>query len=213
MADPLSITASIAAVIHITAVVLKSLGDLKDTPQDLRRLQTEIDSLQCVLLPALERLARPGEEKLATVQLLRAQASLEEFRMLLERLKKKLAPVAGSNRARRAVTWQFQKGEIKGILGTIERQKSILVLALQSETYTMWQETQNLCYQNHNGIAELCENVAELRRSRGASSYTAKESEGLWGPVIHYGNNYGGSNVVYGGTQIFTGATICFGKT
>jgi len=28
----------------------------------------------------------------------------------------------------------------------------------------MSQDTQNLCYENHNGIAELCESVAELRR-------------------------------------------------
>jgi hypothetical protein len=134
MADPLSMTASVVAVVQVSAIILKSLGDLKDTPHDLRRLRTEIDSLQGVLLPVLERLTRPEEEKLTTVQLLSAQGPLEEFRMLLEHLKKKLAPVAGLNKARRAVTWQFQKGEIRNILGTIERQKSLFVLALQTET-------------------------------------------------------------------------------
>jgi hypothetical protein len=134
MADPLSITASIVAVVQVSAIVLKCLGDLKDTPRDLRRLRTEIDNLQSILLPALERLTRPEEEKLAMVQLLSAQGPLEEFRMLLEHLEKKLAPVAGLNKARRAVTWQFQKGEIRDILGTIERQKSLFALALQTET-------------------------------------------------------------------------------
>jgi hypothetical protein len=28
----------------------------------------------------------------------------------------------------------------------------------------MWRDTQNLCYENHNGIADLSESVAELRR-------------------------------------------------
>jgi Fungal N-terminal domain of STAND proteins len=134
MADPLSITASIVAVVQVSAIVLKSLGDLKDTPRDLRRLRTEIDNLQSVLLPALERLRRPEEEKLAPVQLLSAQGPLEEFRTLLEHLKKKLAPAAGLNKARRAVTWQFQKGEIQNILGAIERQKSLFALSLQTET-------------------------------------------------------------------------------
>ena len=134
MADPLSITASIVAVIQISSVVLKSLGDIKDTTHDLRRLRTEIDNLQSVLLPALDRLTKVREEKPATVQLLSARGPLEEFRMLLEHLKKKLAPVAGLNKARRAVTWQFQKGEVISILGTIERQKSLFVLALQTET-------------------------------------------------------------------------------
>jgi hypothetical protein len=134
MADPLSITASIVAVVQVSAIVLKSLGDLKDAPRDLRRLRTEIDNLQGILLPALERLTRPEEEKLAMVQLLSAQGPLEEFRVLLEQLKKKLAPAAGLNKARRAVTWQFQKGEVKDILSTIERQKSLFALALQTET-------------------------------------------------------------------------------
>jgi hypothetical protein len=134
MADPLSITASIIAVVQVSAIVLKSLGDLKDTPRDLRRLRTEIDNLQSILLPALERLKRAKEEKLTIEQLLSAQGPLEEFRVLLEHLKKKLAPAAGLNKARRAVTWQFQKGEIKDILSTIERQKSLFALALQTET-------------------------------------------------------------------------------
>lgn len=133
MADPLSITASILAVVQVSAIVLKSLGDLKDTPRDLRRLRTEIDNLQSILLPALERLKRAKEEKLAMEQLLNAKGPLEEFRMLLEHLEKKLAPAAGLNKARRAVTWQFQKGEIKDILSTIERQKSLFALALQTE--------------------------------------------------------------------------------
>ncbi|KAK5050389.1 hypothetical protein LTR84_003670 [Exophiala bonariae] len=30
--------------------------------------------------------------------------------------------------------------------------------------------------------------------------------------VIHRGNNYNGANVVYGGCQVFSGATICFGQ-
>jgi hypothetical protein len=134
MAEPLSITASIVAVIQVSTVVLKSLGDLKDTPHDLKRLRTEIDNLQSVLLPALDRLTRPKEEKPATIKLLSAQGPLEEFRLLLEHLQKKLAPAGGLNKARRAVTWQFQKGEVRNILGTIERQKSLFVLALQTES-------------------------------------------------------------------------------
>lgn len=28
----------------------------------------------------------------------------------------------------------------------------------------MWQDTQKLCHENNNGIAELCEGVADLRK-------------------------------------------------
>jgi len=220
MADPLSITASIVAVVQISSIILKSLGNLKDTPGDLRRLRRELDGLQSVLLPALERLKR-HEEDMAMIQLLNAHAPLEEFRILLEHLKKKLASVVNLNKARRAVAWQFQKGEFKSILGTIERQKTLFVLALQSGNYSMLQDTRNLCNSNHHGIVQLAEGVAELRKDsegegmscdRDGTSCDGERPE-LWGTVIHYGNNFGGSNVIYGGTQIFSGATISFGKT
>jgi hypothetical protein len=38
-----------------------------------------------------------------------------------------------------------------------------------------------------------------------------KESDGIRAPVLHYGNNYGACNVVYGGTQVISGATMYFG--
>jgi hypothetical protein len=41
--------------------------------------------------------------------------------------------------------------------------------------------------------------------------YDANESDMFWGKVSHYGSNEGGCNVVYGGSQIFSGGTIYFG--
>jgi hypothetical protein len=35
---------------------------------------------------------------------------------------------------------------------------------ISNHSSTMWRDTQNLCYENHNGIADLSESVAELRR-------------------------------------------------
>jgi hypothetical protein len=134
MADPLSISASMLTVFQVAAAVVRYIGDLKDTSKDLARLKTEIDSLQNLLFPTIERLTGPEGQDLATMHRLSAlKDPLKEFRISLEHLEKKLAPTAGLSKARKVLTWQFQKSEIRNIIGTIERQKTFLVLALQSD--------------------------------------------------------------------------------
>lgn len=134
MTDPLSITASIIAVTQVSGIVLRSLREIKNIPKDVKRLQKELDSLNNILHPILESLKRSEAKEHAVVRLHEAQGPLDEVWMLLEHLRGKLAPMDGLHKARKVVTWQFQKSEIRDILGTIERQKTLLVLALQSET-------------------------------------------------------------------------------
>lgn len=212
MADPLSIAASIVAVVQVSSAVIKSLGELKETTNELRRLQTEIDSLQNVLVPTLQRLREGGEET-ATKELLKAHGLLDEICLFLEQLKNKIAPVTGLNKARRAVTYKFQQAEVKSILGTIERLKSLFSLTLQSEAFIMWQNTQQQCYRNQKEVQEVRESLARLREDNLKSGFSieVQQDDGYYAKITHCGSNYGGSNVVYGGSQVFAGATICFG--
>lgn len=132
MADPLSISASIVAVIQASVVVVRYLRDVKDTRQDVGRLRMEIDSLQSVLVPALQRLKRSEDGSLAPGRLVEVQnGPLQELLSMLEDLEKRLAPTAGLRKARKAVTWPFRKSEISDIVNTIERQKSLFILTLQ----------------------------------------------------------------------------------
>lgn len=132
MADPLSISASIVAVVQVSVAVVRYLGDVKDTSHDVDRLRREIGSLQNVLLPALQRLKRSEDGNLAPERLTEAQnGPLQELRVMLEGLEKRLAPTAGLRKARKAVTWPFQKSEIINIVDAIERQKSMFILMLQ----------------------------------------------------------------------------------
>ena len=57
---------------------------------------------------------------------------LEQFRVELQRVACKLERVAGVKKFGKAITWPFQKEEVKEILSTIERQKSLFSLALES---------------------------------------------------------------------------------
>jgi hypothetical protein len=132
MADPLSISASIVAVVQVSVTVFKYLGDIQSTTRDVGRLKIEIDSLQTVLLPALDHLRRDQDDKAVLMRFLHAQnGPLRELRAMLESIEKKLSPSAGFNKARRAMTWPFQKSEIADIIAKIERQKTVFILTLQ----------------------------------------------------------------------------------
>ena len=58
---------------------------------------------------------------------------LEQFKIALEHLASKLAPVDGLRKVGKALAWPFQKTEIQDILNMIERQKSLFNLALQND--------------------------------------------------------------------------------
>jgi hypothetical protein len=58
---------------------------------------------------------------------------LEQFKGALEQLASRLEPSKGVKKVGRALTWPFQTEEIKEILSTIERQKSLFDLALQND--------------------------------------------------------------------------------
>ena len=132
MADPLSISAAILAVVQVSVAVVRYIGDVKDVPHDVGRLRMEIDSLQSVLLPALQRLKRPEDGRLAPGRLTEAQnGPLHELLVMLEDLEKRLAPTAGLRKARKTVTWPFRKREIDDMVDAIDRQKSLFILTLQ----------------------------------------------------------------------------------
>jgi hypothetical protein len=131
--DPLSISASIAALLQLSAVVVKFLSDVKGAPDDRKRLLFEVSNIKG-LLSTIQDLAQPGEPWLGTVQSLSApNGPLEQCWSLLKRLDEKLAPVVGLNKVRKALAWPFQKGEIKDILCAIEQLKTLFGLALQND--------------------------------------------------------------------------------
>ncbi|KAK7885641.1 hypothetical protein LTR67_009992 [Exophiala xenobiotica] len=125
MADPLSITASIVAVVQVSGAIIQAITGLKAATKNIKKLEHEIKSIRSVLLPALERLERLGGDEVGL---------LDEFRLQLEHLEKWLAPAIGLKKLLKAVSWKLKHAEVKDILDTIERQKTLFVLTLQSES-------------------------------------------------------------------------------
>ena len=135
--DPLSITASIIALLQLTRSVLDYLKDFKDASEDRFRLMGELSGLKC-LLSLLE--TRVNESKAGDPWLDNTVRVLDDPNGLLDQFKSDLARLAskpGGGGAVKAfvkkMTWSFEKTEIKDLLSKIERVKTLVLLALAND--------------------------------------------------------------------------------
>jgi hypothetical protein len=132
MADPLSISASILGILQLSAVVVQHINSMKDASEERKKLLNEIgttsDFLAIINNPV--RLTQQGD---SWESLSKPGGPLEQLEAVLKKLDAKLAPATGLSKIKKAVTWPFKKGEIEGLLGSIERQKTLLGLALQND--------------------------------------------------------------------------------
>jgi hypothetical protein len=137
MGDPLSISASIVAILQLAGTVVQYLNDVRGAPDDRRRLLGEISSTIGVLYTLKDQAERTqwGNPWSNTMRSLNQPTGpLEQFKTALEQLVCKLLPVKGLKKVETAFSWPFQKGEIKTILNSIERQKTLFILALQNDS-------------------------------------------------------------------------------
>lgn len=134
--DPLSISASVAALLALTGTVVQHLKALKGTSKGSRKILLEVRSVSGLLYQLKEILDNAEDDELSfrTLKSLSApEGPLEQFKASLEILALKLKPVAGWRKARKALAWPFRKEEIEDILRSIERQKTLFGLALEND--------------------------------------------------------------------------------
>ena len=138
MADPLSISASIIAILQLTTSVYRFVSDVKGAPSELARLRDGIGSA-CTPLYMLRDRLENNDQELTSVYLLGGpDGPLNQFRKLLEQLVSRLAPKEGRwkdlDEFRKTLVWPFKKEEVQALLSAMERQKSVFHLALQNDT-------------------------------------------------------------------------------
>ncbi|MCJ1385894.1 hypothetical protein MMC17_009018 [Xylographa soralifera] len=139
MADPLSLSASIVAVLQLALTVAHYLHDVKGASDERQRLLNEVSSVSGTLYILKDFGERALQERLdedwnAIVRSLQVpNGPLDQFKSALEKLALKFEPVGGLKRLAKTITWPFEKKEILSILEVIERQKSLFSLALQKD--------------------------------------------------------------------------------
>jgi len=134
--DPLSMTASITAVLQITGTIISYIKDVREASKEQTVLGMEVSELKSLLtvLQTRVRDADSGEPWFAAVRTLGAKdGPLDQFKFALEQLASKLGQVNGLKRVAKTLIWPFDKTEIKGMLDAIERLKSLVGLALGND--------------------------------------------------------------------------------
>ncbi len=113
--------------------MVQYLSDVKDASQERSKLLLEISSSTGILF-TLKDLAALDAKWLNTVKALGTpNGPLEAFQRALETLAAKLKPAIGLKKVGKSLAWSFQKAEVKDALATIERQKTVFILALQND--------------------------------------------------------------------------------
>lgn len=136
MADPLSITAGIIAVLQLTTTAVQYLNDVKDAPAERHRILIEVSTLSGFLL-TLKALAESMQTNDLQASALRSlnvpDGPLEQIKSALERLLSTIKPARGLQRVSTSLTWTLKKTDVNNILASIERQKVLFLLAMQND--------------------------------------------------------------------------------
>lgn len=136
MADPLSITASIIAIIQLSSAVVEYINGARGATKERKRLRDEVRACEFIL-QHLKDDADDTEEGKAwseTIKTLEGtDAPLGRLWVALSVLKAKLEPQTGLEKALTSLKWPFNEKEVEKIISAIEREKTLLQLALTND--------------------------------------------------------------------------------
>ncbi|KAL9049918.1 MAG: hypothetical protein Q9162_006945 [Coniocarpon cinnabarinum] len=134
--DPLSVTASVIAVVQLSCKVFKYLRDVKDAPKECEKCKKEVLNNQILLSTLQGRLdeAQPDQPWFKQIQKLNeAEGPLCQYKQALEELWARIAPQHGLQKVQGRLLWKFSKKEVESILERMERLTHIVSAALQDD--------------------------------------------------------------------------------
>lgn len=131
--DPLSITASIIAIIQLAESVVGYLSDVKNTSRDKTAVAVEIQSVK-LLLTSLKSRVQEAQSRDAWFNEIRRlgdkEGPLNQFESILTQLASMVEPGRGIKKTLGTLTWSLNKTEVSGMLSRIERVKAHVIYAL-----------------------------------------------------------------------------------
>lgn len=160
--DGLSAAASITAVLQLSSSVVKYINAATGATTERKRLREEVRACQSIL-QQLKDDADDSEEGKAwseTIKALEApDAPLGRLYVVLRKVEAKLQPKEGIKKALADLKWPFHEKEIGAFLATIEREKSLLELALANNSRKLIQEIQRTSKENKQQLAALLQAI------------------------------------------------------
>ncbi|KIX03893.1 uncharacterized protein Z518_07446 [Rhinocladiella mackenziei CBS 650.93] len=177
--DPLSITASIIAVLQAANAVISTCYDfkalLKDTPWALTRIISEVKDLRNVL-ETLDQLTEPTRNSTTSVKKKRRfeilcdpqngplSTCLCELNALEQLLgtRSRHQPGSLTKALLQAVTWQTKEKEVRLSLEKIERCKSTLNLAITADEASVLHDIQDMTSSMAAAVESMGTNIEQL---------------------------------------------------
>lgn len=166
--DPLSCSASIGSLIQVAVSVINYLSDVRNGPQELKRIRLEVSSIVNILMTLQDQVNETKQDEWfssssSSLKVLSLpHGPFAQFREALERLSLKLAPADGLEKIKKSLTWPLEKKEIYEILDVIERQKANFNLARQNDHIAL---TRIIGKNIDKGINEITTELSNLQTS------------------------------------------------
>lgn len=165
MADPLSLSASIVALLKLSSNVFSCLSKVHHAHKERRSLLSEVSTITGLLHLLKDQAEREKLESsqtwALTVNLLLAPCGpLDQLKDALEILVANLVPSGTFRAFGNSLKWPFQQQDVLGALNKIERQKTLLLLALENDHKSGTHHSVNLKptdeMQSHFDVCSRC---------------------------------------------------------
>jgi hypothetical protein len=180
MMDPLSITASIIAIIQISSDIVSYVNGATGATKERKQLRDEVRSCEFILQRLSDEVSdvEEGNTWLATIKALESHdAPLGRLHDALIAIKAKLEPKKGLKNAFSTLKWPFDKKEIEKVISTIEHEKNLLGLALTNDSGRLIQEIKKTSKESKQRLTELIESMNKSLDEN--ESHFAKLKDGL----------------------------------
>jgi hypothetical protein len=134
--DPLSLTASIVAVLQLAQTLTSCIYEVRNATVEQANLAIEASSLYNLLTTLRFRVEEAGLDDpwFNQVKLLgRENGPLDQFKITLETMVSELSSSRKREQITSALLWKFTKKEVENALARMERLKSLITCALTDD--------------------------------------------------------------------------------
>ena len=134
--DPISLAASLAALIQLSTKAAHCLREIKGGSEDRIRLREEIRGTTCLLEMLQDRVDDAdsmGKDLVSISSLKLPGGPMDQLTNTLGQLVSSLTPKDRAQRLSRSLLWPLAKKEAGELIEVIERQKTALTLAIQND--------------------------------------------------------------------------------
>ncbi|RMZ86707.1 hypothetical protein DV736_g6069, partial [Chaetothyriales sp. CBS 134916] len=140
--DPLSVTASIIAVLQLTSTLTSYIRDVRHATREQRKVAMEASNLNSLLTNLQYRVedAQSSEPWFNQVRLLAIQGGpLDQFKEMLEKMVKQIQSSRKRDQIKSSLMWTFTQTEVENALNRMERLKSLIQCALTEDVFKLSQ--------------------------------------------------------------------------